>query len=148
MRRKKLFIVILLPISAVGLTLFNSTPEKEARACFEDNCFNVELAVNQEERENGLMFREKLDLDKGMLFIFDKEGEHSFWMKNTLIPLDIIWINENYKVVFINESAQPCKESFCQKISPDKDAKYVLEINNGISKKIGLKIGDKIDLEI
>ena len=92
----------------------------------------------------GLMFREKMDADKGMLFIFEKEGEYPFWMKNTLIPLDIIWINEDKEVVFISENAQPCNEEYsCSSINPGNNAKYVLEINGGISEKIGLKIGDK-----
>ena len=60
--------------------------------------------------KNGLMFRENMDSDRGMLFIFEKEGEYPFWMKNTLIPLDIIWINKDKEVVFISENAQPCEE--------------------------------------
>lgn len=96
------------------------------------------------ERSRGLMYREGLDSDKGMLFIFEKEGEYPFWMKNTLISLDIIWINENKEVVFISENAQPCSEEYsCPSISPGKNAKYVLEINGGTSERIGLKIGDK-----
>jgi len=112
--------------------------------CFENDCFSVEIADNSEEMSRGLMFREKMDADKGMLFIFEKEGEYPFWMKNTLIPLDIIWINENKEVVLITENAQPCqKDHFCPSFKPSETAKYVLEINGGISEKIGLKIGDK-----
>ncbi len=93
------------------------------------------------------MFREKLDLDKGMLFIFEEEGEYSFWMKNTLIPLDIIWINKAKEVVFISGNTQPCQEEYsCSSINPGKNAKYVLEINAGIAEKIGLKVGDKITI--
>ena len=69
-------------------------------------------------------------------------------MKNTLIPLDIIWINTNKEIVFIKENVQPCGESLCQSINPAKSAKYVLEINGGISKEIGLSVGQKANLEI
>ena len=64
-----------------------------------------------------------------------------------LIPLDIIWINENGEIIFIKENAQSCKDYFCPSISPDKKAKYVLEINGGIAKEIGLAIGDEVKKE-
>ncbi len=146
---KKVFISIIIgavAILIIFVVVFSRT--KKARVCFENNCFDVELAVKPEEQSRGLMFREHLDLDKGMLFIFEEEKKHSFWMKNTLIPLDIIWINKNKEVVFISENVQPCEEFSCPNIKPSESAKYVLEINGGISKKIGLIIGDKIDLDI
>ena len=125
----------------------NCLTKKQGRVCFKDYCFSVELAITSRERSNGLMFRESLDPEKGMLFVFEKEGKHALWMKNTLISLDIIWINENKEIVFINENTQPCKEQPCPIIEPAENAKYVLEINGGISKKIGLIVGDKINIE-
>ena len=138
------FFSVLLVI-AIGIMLTNFNNKKEARVCFQDHCFDVELAISAEEKRKGLMYMERLDPDKGMLFIYREEKEHSFWMKNVLIPLDIIWINGESEVVFISENTQPCKESFCQSINPGKNAKYVLEINAGLSKKIGLAVGDRID---
>ena len=83
--------------------------------------------------------------NEAMLFVFPEEGEYPFWMKNTLIPLDIIWINQEKEVVFIGENLQPCKEEyFCPLVRPDKNAKYVLEVNKGIVEKIGLEVGDKM----
>ncbi|HIH36825.1 MAG TPA: DUF192 domain-containing protein [Methanocellales archaeon] len=108
-----------------------------------DNCFYVELAATPDDRTLGLMFREHLDPDKGMLFIFEEEGVRPFWMKNTLTPLDIIWISEDQEVVFISKNTQPCKTDICPGINPGKKAKYVLELNGGISDKIGLSVGDK-----
>ncbi|PJC82720.1 hypothetical protein CO006_02210 [Candidatus Roizmanbacteria bacterium CG_4_8_14_3_um_filter_35_14] len=123
--------------------------EKQNQVCFKNYCFNVELAKTAEEMKNGLMFRENMDSDRGMLFIFEKEGEYPFWMKNTLIPLDIIWINKDKEVVFISENAQPCEEGKpCLSVNPDKDAEYVLEVNGGTAEKIGLKVGDKITISI
>jgi len=111
-----------------------------------ENCFSVEIAKTETQREKGLMDRKELDKDKGMLFIFEKEGIYPFWMKNTLIPLDIIWINSNNKVVFFSQNVQPCKSLICPSVVPSTKAKYVLEVNAGISEKIGLKIGDESNI--
>jgi hypothetical protein len=112
------------------------------KVCFWENCFLSEIAKTKEDFFKGLMFRQKLDEDKGMIFDFGKDGVYSFWMKNTLIPLDIIWINNENKVVFIKKNAEPCSESSCPLTKPDKKARYVLEINAGISEKINLQLGD------
>jgi uncharacterized membrane protein (UPF0127 family) len=118
-----------------------------SKVCFGAKCFYVELAVTSEEISRGLMFREHLDPDKGMLFIYKDEGVHYFWMKNTLIPLDMLWINGNKEVVFISKDVQPCETSQCPLISPGQKVQYVLELNGGTSDKIGLTIGDKITFD-
>lgn len=131
-------------------TIFSpSTKQGDSNyVCFGDKCFKVELAISEVEKEQGLMARESLDENKGMLFVFNKEGIYSFWMKYTLIPLDMIWINSRGKVVFIKENAQPCKGLVCPQISPKEKAKYILEINGGICRKLGIKIGDQAKLNI
>ncbi|HXK31997.1 MAG TPA: DUF192 domain-containing protein, partial [Candidatus Paceibacterota bacterium] len=134
--------VILLLIFII--ILFYFCPENQDQVCFEDNCFIVELAVTPREQARGLMFRESLDLDKGMLFIFKNGEESSFWMKNTLMALDIIWINENKEVIFISKNAQPCTSVPCSIINPGIKTRYVLELNGGITDKIGLEVGDKV----
>ncbi len=142
MRKKILLIVFLIILAAVATVLINKKPNQ---VCFKNHCFDVELAKTSAEISRGLMFRKSLDQNQGMLFIFEKEGEYPFWMKNTLIPLDIIWINENKEAVFVSENAQSClEESPCLSINPDKNAKYVLEINGGFAEKIGLKMGNKM----
>lgn len=147
----KIFLIVVfsscLLLILVKAFLPNHRPEKQNKVCLKNHCFDVELAITPEERSTGLMFREKLDSQKGILFVFNQEGKHSFWMKNTLIPLDIIWINENKEIVFISENTQPCKTSSCSTIEPTEKAKYVLEINSGISKNIGLSFGDKAKIE-
>ncbi|MEM7816026.1 MAG: DUF192 domain-containing protein [Candidatus Aenigmatarchaeota archaeon] len=115
--------------------------------CFNNTCFYVELALTPEERSRGLMFRESLPKESGMLFVFESEGTYSFWMKNTLIPLDIIWMDSNGTVVFIKENAQPCGKE-CPLITPDSPAKFVLEVNGGTVKKIGLGRGDAFVIHI
>lgn len=118
-----------------------------------NNCFDVEIAENNFQRERGLMDRKILDQNKGMFFVFDKEDNYSFWMKNTLIPLDIIWINQDKKIVYISENTQPCltswvgKTFFCPQINPQQNAKYVLEINAGLANKLNIKLGDYVFLE-
>jgi len=115
--------------------------------CLEERCFAVEIADNDEKRQQGLMFRESLDLDRGMLFIFEEERNYLFWMKDTLIPLDIIWINKKREVIFI-ASAVPClANGECNLINPIRNALYVLEVNSGIVNEIGLKVGDKVDFK-
>jgi len=126
----------------------NPQQDQLGSVCLGGNCFQVELAKTETQREKGLMFREELDKNKGMLFIFDKEGIYPFWMKNTLISLDIIWIDTNSKVVLINQNVQPCKSLICPLIIPSAKAKYVLEINAGLCKEIGLVSGDELKINI
>jgi uncharacterized protein len=149
--------LLIIAVLAFGYLFFHSagilispiTPQSpQNQVCFGLRCFAVKLAKTEAEREKGLMNRTQLDKNSGMFFIFDKEGIYSFWMKDTLIPLDIIWIDGNNKVVFISQNAQPCKTLICPVINPSTKAKYVLEINAGLSEKLKLKIGDKADFKI
>lgn len=141
---KKLILAIIFLLFLLGC---NSSKPSD-KVCFGRECFDVELAITQNEHNKGLMYREHLDKDKGMLFIFEEPGEYNFWMKNTLIPLDIIWIDENKEVIFITKNTQPCKEDPCPSISSDKPAKYVLELNTGIADEIGLKEGDRLIINV
>ena len=84
---------------------------KPSLVSLNEKTFEVEIADTSLERAQGLMFRAELKEYQGMLFIFPISEKHSFWMKNTLIPLDIIWIDENKKIVYIYENAQPCRET-------------------------------------
>jgi len=115
---------------------------------FKNHCFYVELAQTAEEKAKGLTLREHLDPDKGMLFIYKKERKYIFTMKNTLIPLDIIWINKDKEVCFIGVNIQPATPKSYAKITPKVKAKYVLELNAGIAAKIGLKIEDSLVFDI
>ncbi|MFC1685530.1 DUF192 domain-containing protein [Nanoarchaeota archaeon] len=112
-----------------------------------EHVFSVEIADNDRERAKGLMYREEMNLDKGMLFVYEDEEIRSFWMKNTLIPLDIIFIDSDLSVVDIKEDVLPCEE-VCEGYMSLKPAKYVLEINAGLSKEMGLDIGANIELKV
>lgn len=125
-----------------------SQPVAFGQVCINENCFEVEIAKTPAQREKGLMNVKELDKNKGMFFVFEKDGIYPFWMKNTLIPLDMIWIDSNSKVVFISQNVQPCKSLICPNINPLVKAKYVLEINAGLCKEINLRIGDELKLSI
>ena len=146
---KKIRIILILLIAAVIIiiTVFLLPTKKEkTQVCLKNTCFNVEIANTVETRERGLMFRKNLSQNEGMLFIFPEEKIYPFWMKNTLINLDIIWIDQNKEVVFISQNNQPCDTDNCPPINPGAPAKYVLEINAGLAEKIGLKDKDKIEI--
>lgn len=103
---------------------------------------DIEIAEDEYETQTGLMYRTKLDTKQGMLFLFPDEQMRSFYMKNTKIPLDIIYINDSYEIVSFQRNAKPLDETSLPSESP---AKYVLEINAGLSDEWQLEVGDKID---
>lgn len=103
--------------------------------------FNIEFAETDYETQTGLMYRKGMAINEGMLFIFPDERMHSFYMKNTEFPLDIIYIKENLKIASFQENAQPLNEDG---LSSQVPIKYVLEVNAGLSQELGLSIGDSI----
>jgi uncharacterized membrane protein (UPF0127 family) len=105
---------------------------------------NVELARSDAERAMGLMHRRELADDAGMLFLFPESDDHSFWMRNTLIPLDMIFIGEDGRVVGIVERAEPL--TLTQR-SIGKPSRYVLEVNGGWCAKRGVRDGDRVRFE-
>ena len=108
---------------------------------------NVEIADTPQKQSKGLMFRENLKWDHGMLFIFDNESVFSFWMKDTLIPLDIIFIDKAFKIINIVDNALPCYIEPCPDYSSEKPAKYVLEVNAGFVEKNDIEEGDFISID-
>jgi uncharacterized protein len=103
--------------------------------------FQVEVADTPAKRELGLQYRRDLAVDRGMIFLFPAESEHSFWMKNTPIPLDMIFINKDLKIVGIVEQAVPFSTD---SRSVPGASQFVLEINGGLSKRYGIKAGDSV----
>jgi len=114
-------------------------------AIFDDVSFDLEFARSDYERSKGLMLRESMPDSHGMLFIFTEEKARTFWMKNTLIPLDIIFLDKDFTVVKI-QNAVPCKEDPCAKYPSIKPAKFVLEINGGLAEKYNIVPGSKMVL--
>ena len=110
--------------------------------------FTVELAETGEKQALGLMFREHLDDDRGMLFLFPGEARRSFWMKNTRIPLDILYFDAERRLVSVAENAQPCRTERCPPYPSTGPAKYVLELNSGKAAELGVRPGDELEIHI
>jgi uncharacterized membrane protein (UPF0127 family) len=106
--------------------------------------FTVEIADTIEKQAIGLMFRKNVPDDFGMLFIYDVEDYHGYWMKNCLVHLDIIYLNKEKQVVDMYINVPPCKEEPCKTYVTRVPAQYVLELRGNRAKEINLKIGDSI----
>jgi len=110
-----------------------------------EQTFTVEVADNDAERARGLMFRDQMDAQAGMLFLFDFQGLQAFWMKNTRIPLDILYFDEGWILVGWSLNTPPCSlGDRCPSYPSGAPARYVLELNAGTSERIGVRLGDKL----
>lgn len=105
--------------------------------------FDVELAISQGEHKQGLMGRTVLNKNQGMLFVYGQPELLSFWMKETLIPLDILFFNRDGELLEFFAEVLPCKKSPCKTYSSRLPAQYVLELPAGTAKKLELKRGDR-----
>lgn len=106
---------------------------------------HAEVADTPAVRERGLSGHAPLSANEGMLFVFDKEDEHGFWMKDMLFSIDIIWIDSNYTIVSIKENAAP--ESYPDVFYPSSPAKYVLEVRAGFVSTHGIAEGARVVVE-
>lgn len=106
--------------------------------------FYLELAVTEQEQRKGLMFRREMLDDWGMLFIYEAEGERNFWMENTFISLDMLFVADSGELVHVLEEAEPLTK---ERRNSRKPARYVLEINGGLAQSIGLRKGQTMRLE-
>ena len=110
--------------------------------------FSVEIADTAEKQALGLMYRDSLPADHGMLFIFRDEAPRSFWMKNTRIPLDIMYFSSRLELVSVKKNARPCAVARCPAYPSKGPAKYVLELNAGMASALGLVAGDSMVLHL
>lgn len=99
----------------------------------------AELANTPEKRQLGLSGRQGLEEGRGMLFVFDQPGRHGIWMKDMLFPIDIIWLDDNGRVVGLERDVSP--QTFPRIFYPESDAKYVLELKAGSAAEFGIEIG-------
>ncbi len=111
--------------------------------CAKNTCFTLEIADTPQKRSVGLMFRTALKSGHGMVFIFSSMDQHPFRMKNTSIPLDILWIDDKYNIVHI-QKALPCEQDHCPIYISPKKARYVIELKEGTAQQLGLQAGDGI----
>ena len=110
--------------------------------------FTVELAETQKKQALGLMFRDSLEDDHGMLFIFPNEARRSFWMKNCRIALDIFYFNAALELVSVSENTPPCRSQRCPSYPSAGPAMYVLELNAGKAAELGVQVGDTLELNL
>ena len=141
---------LLSPILAVALAcsacattthgMTSGTPSVSLRG----HSFSVEVAATPAEQEHGLMDRTSMPADHGMLFVFPVAEPQTFWMKDTLIPLDMLFFDASHRLVTIRADVLPCKADPCPTYASTAPARYVLELNAGTAAKLGLHKGDVI----
>lgn len=140
--RGRLILSVLLAFAGAGSAFANCQPDRvDISGDWGAAGFTVEIADNAEERAQGLMFRESMSSGAGMLFLYDAPHRASFWMKNTLIPLDMIFIGPDGAVLRVHENAVPHDTT---PISGGPGVIAVLEINGGLAGRIGIAPGDRV----
>ena len=155
----KQVVIVVLALAVIGFFIVNNflhkepEPEyytftKEGELIFTDSLgtlkakIDLEIADNEYERELGLMIRNEMEENQGMLFIFNSEKYQSFWMRNTLISLDMIFVNAQKKIVTIHKNTKTLSD---QSYPSSEPAMYVVEVIAGFTDKYNIQIGDKID---
>ena len=108
--------------------------------------YTIEIAADDASRAHGLMDRTSMDADHGMLFVFEDDAPRAFWMKNTKIPLDMLFFDADRRLVSVQRRVPPCQADPCPGYSSGAPARYVLELNGGQAEKLGLTSGDTIEI--
>jgi len=142
-KEKKIILILVFLIFLTSCTKYNTIYIDNGE---EQIKIKAEIADTQQKKERGLQFREHLKENSGMLFTFDNDATFNFWMKNTLIPLDIIFISKNYAIVDIIQ-ADPCVEEPCESYKTTKMSRYVLEVNQNFTLKNNIKVGAKVTVK-
>jgi uncharacterized membrane protein (UPF0127 family) len=106
----------------------------------------VEIAETDEARARGLMFRDSLAEDEGMLFVFDEPERYGFWMKNVRVALDLLWLDRRGRIVWIVEAAPPCAGERCPTYRSAVNASFVLEVAAGFVHRHGIAVGDPVTI--
>lgn len=129
----------------VGLTIWFpafASPSADSQVLLAGHRFHVEIVANEAARERGLMHRTHLAADHGMLFIYPDAQIRLFWMKNTLIPLDILFFDAHKRFINVSADTPPCKADPCPTYASTAPARYVLELKAGTAKHLSLHAGD------
>jgi uncharacterized protein len=109
----------------------------------------ADIAATDEQRTEGLAVKDSLAENEAMLFVFDNEAEHTFWMKNMKFPIDIIWLDSDKTVVHIEHNLQPCSsELLCPTYKPNDDSLYVLETIGGFAQRHDIVKGTMVEFEL
>lgn len=135
--------LLLAAIVVVKATGSNQTILEWRRLELGDGRFKVEVVRTPGQLQRGLMGRPEMAADQGMLFVLPGNQPIQFWMKSTLIPLDMLWMDRNLGVIYIQESAPPCTADPCPLYGPNQTAAYVLELNGGRARQAHIQVGDR-----
>jgi uncharacterized protein len=108
----------------------------------------VEVMVKDEDRAMGLMFRPSLARDRGMLFVFGSSDFHGIWMKNCRFPIDILWLDEEHRIVHVAEAVPPCRAEPCPVYNPLRRAAYVVELNAGQARREKAVVGAAVSFAL
>jgi len=146
MAKNIIIIILLIIVSLIAFSFFRKTPNTSLdtiNLVLNNHSYQIEIARTSKQKEIGLSNRNSLCSNCGMIFPFEKDKILPFWMKSTLIPLDLVWIDSNNKITDIITATETNSLKILQNTKP---AKYVLELNALDSQQIGLKIGDTINI--
>ncbi len=158
MKKKCYYPVFILMFTVLGLQqvscanapqeLNPSQSKPVKQVCYKDHCFIADIADNPMTQQKGLMGRQSLSETDGMLFIFSQMGPRTFWMRGMLISIDIIWMTDKGAVIDISAELPPCtkKTIDCPTYSPEGPSQYVLEIQAGLARKLGIKKGNILEI--
>jgi uncharacterized protein len=130
--------------SGAGCGVTGSSPASPKAIAPDGHEFRLEIAATPEQQARGYMYRERVGRNEGMLFIFPSSDFHSFWMKNCLISLDILWLSEDLSIVHLEQEVPPCRKDPCPSYPSMSKARYVLEVASGMAGKHGMRVGGKI----
>jgi uncharacterized protein len=153
--RRWIVIIVAAMLTTVGFSLYTNLSREAAKAQVRQQTlqalqiataggtrnFMVEIAKTIDERSRGLMFRQHMPEDRGMLFDFERSEPVAMWMRNTYIALDMLFIRDNGVIHHIHERAEPLNETTIESRGP---VRFVLELNGGIAAKLGIKAGDRV----
>jgi len=145
MKHEGVAIIIVALVLIASFIMISNKPSETAKVAFLGKTnITTEIAYTDEEKGKGLMYRDGLPEGSGMLFIFDREGPYTFWMKNMKFPIDIAWVSQHCTVVFLTKGAMPCVNEPCSTYQPDEPIKYAIEVPDGFIEKHGISVGDEI----
>jgi uncharacterized membrane protein (UPF0127 family) len=140
-----------LALGASALALVSSaaaTPSVVPLTLPSGKVLQAEVMVSDEDRAMGLMFRPSLPLDRGMIFLFETSDFHAIWMKNCKFPIDIVWLDEEKKIVHVAEAVPPCKTDPCPVYKPLRRASWVIELNAGQARRERAVLGAVVRFEV
>lgn len=143
-KSRRLFLLFLGYYALAGFCLARPPAPQ---VCLQGDCVTVEVVSKMEDMARGLMFRSGLDKDKGMLFVFQSDGNPSFWMKNMRFNLDILWIDSDGRIVDIGRNVPACSADPCKIYTPRGASRYVLEVSSGYTAIHRWREGDKLSFE-